>query len=42
MHLYENKTEIQPENSQDKFPILIIISKILTEVKKEALKKIQC
>ena len=42
MHLYENKTEIKPENSQDKFPILIIISKILTEVKKEALKKIQC
>jgi len=42
MHLYENKTEIQPQNSQDKFPILIIISKILTEVKTEALKKIRC
>ena len=41
MHLYENLTEIQPKNSQKKFLILIIISKILTEVKSEALKKIQ-
>ena len=41
MHLYENLTEIQPQNSQKKFPIFIIISKILTEVKWEAIKKIQ-
>ena len=41
MHLYENKTEIQPENSQEKFPIFLIISKILTEVKTRALQKIK-
>ena len=41
MHLYENKGEIQPQNSQKKFKIIIIISKILTEVKTEALKKIK-
>ena len=41
MHLYENKTEIQPENSDEKFPINIIIAKILTEVKTEALNKIK-
>ena len=41
MHLYENSFEIQPQNSQEKFDINIIISKILTEVKKEALKKIK-
>ena len=41
MHLYENLTEIQPQNSQEKFPLEIIISKILTEVKTEALKKIK-
>ena len=41
MHLYENKTEIQTENSQEKFPIFLIISKILTEVKTRALQKIK-
>lgn len=41
MHLYENKTEIQPENSQEKFPIFLIISKVLTEVKTRALQKIK-
>ena len=41
MHLYENKTEIQPENSQEKFPIFLIISKILTEIKTRALQKIK-
>ena len=40
MHLYENSFEIQPKNNQKKFPIIIIISKILTEVKLEALRKI--
>ena len=41
MHLYENLTEIEPQNSQKKFPIIIIISKILAEVKKEAVFKIK-
>ena len=41
MHLYENLSEIQPQNSQKKFNILIIISKILNVVKTEALKKIR-
>jgi hypothetical protein len=39
MHLYENKTEIQPENSQEKFPIFLIISKVLTEVKTRGITK---
>ena len=41
MHLYQNLREIQPQNSESNFPIGIIISKILTEVKEEAIHKIQ-